>query len=314
MNDKQAAQLLHAQDNILIFTHRQPDGDTIGCAAALCAALRQMGKTAFIAPNEDAHALFTPYLVGYLAPADFTPSFLVSVDVAGTAMFIRSAASFADKIDLNIDHHPSNERFGKANCVDAACASCGELLYRILRELVPITPAIALPLYVAISTDTGCFVYSNTTPETHRVAAALMEIGIDYAAANKRHFRTKSYKRLKLESMIVEALECYDNNTTVIAPVTLEMMDAVSATESDVEDISAFVALIEGVKNAVTLRQLRPGECKLSLRTDRDLNASDVCALLGGGGHAAAAGCTITGTVEQAKAAIVQAIRTVQHG
>lgn len=314
MNDRQAAGLLRSQDNILILTHRQPDGDTIGCAAGLCVALRQLGRTAYIAPNEDAHALFTPYLEDKLAPADFNASFLVAVDIAGVGLFPASTSRYAGQIDLAIDHHPSNERFGKENCVDFSCASCGELLYRILCELGPITPEIALPLYVAVSTDTGCFVYSNTTPETHRVAAALMETGIDYASANKRHFRTKSLKRLKLEGMIVEALECYDGGATVIAPITLGMRAAVRATEEDLEDISAFVGQIEGVKTAVTLRELHPGECKLSVRTGRDLNASDICALLGGGGHAAAGGCTVYGTVEKAKEAILGAIRSVQNG
>jgi phosphoesterase RecJ-like protein len=119
---------------------------------------------------------------------------------------------------------------------------------------------------------------------------------------------------MKLESMIIEAMECYDNGTTVIAPITLDMMAAVGTTEQDLEDIAAFVGQIEGVKNAVTLRELHPGECKLSVRTDRDLNASYVCALLGGGGHAAAAGCTIFATVEEAKKAILGAIRAVQNG
>jgi hypothetical protein len=110
-----------------------------------------------------------------------------------------------------------------------------------------------------------------------------MEVGIDYAGANKRHFRTKSFKRLKMESMIVDGLKCYDDGELVIATVTLDMMNALGATEQDMEDISAFIGQIEGVKTAVTLRELHPGECKLSVRTGSDLNASDICALLGGG-------------------------------
>ncbi len=314
MDFKEAAQLLRAQDYILILTHRQPDGDTVGCAAGLCIALRRIGKTAYIAPNEGAHGLFTPYLEGLLAPSDFTASFVVSVDVADTGLLTGSMRRYIGAIDLAIDHHPSNEGFGAYNCVDIGCAACGELIFRILRELGPITAEIALPLYVAVSTDTGCFTYSNTTPETHRIAAALMETGIDYASANKRHFRTKSLKRLRMEGMIVEGLKCYDDGEIVMATVTLEMMEALGATEQDMEDIAAFIGQIEGAGIAVTLRELRPGECKISLRTSRGLNASDICALLGGGGHAAAGGCTIYGTVEEAQSAILKAIRTVQNG
>lgn len=314
MKDKQAAELLRAQDNVLILTHRQPDGDTIGCAAALCLALRQMGKTAHVAPNETMHGLFTPYLEGCLAPDGFTPGFVVSVDVAGVGMFPKSTAHYVGSIDLAIDHHASNEGFGRANCLDVTCAACGELLYRILGGLVTITPEIALPLYMAVATDTGCFVYSNTTSETHRVAAALMDTGIPAASVNKRHFRTKSYRRLQMECRIVEGLECHDRGTLVIATVTLDMMSALGATEEDMEDIAAFVGQIDGVSTAITLRELRPGECKLSVRTDRSLNASDVCALLGGGGHPAAAGCTIRGTVDEAKSAILGAVKAVQDG
>lgn len=314
MNDKQAAGLLQAQDNILILTHKQPDGDTIGCATGLCAALRELGKTAYVAPNEEAHALFFPYLEGYLAPDGFEPSFVVSVDTASLGMLPKSSVRYASRIDFSIDHHPSNEGFGKENYVDAACAACGELVYRIVTLLGPITREIALPLYVAVSTDTGCFVYSNTSPNTHRVAAALMETGIDYSWINKRHFRTKSYRRLKLESMIVEGLERYDDGAVVIASITLDMMATLGATNQDVEDIAAFIGQLEGVQVSVTLRELKPGECKLSVRSDGSLNVSEVCALLGGGGHAAAAGCTLHRPVEETKAAILKAIRTIQNG
>ena len=205
MTYTEAAELLRRQDNILILTHRRPDGDTIGCAVGLCAALRELGKTTWVLPNADATALFTPYLEGYLAPEGFAPDFVVSVDIASRGLFPDNAKCWLEKgVDLAIDHHGSNEGFGKENCVDSGRAACGELIYDIIRQWGPVSPAAALPLYLAVSTDTGCFVYSNTTPDTHRVAAALMDAGIDYRSVNKRHFRTKSFKRLRLESMITQ--------------------------------------------------------------------------------------------------------------
>lgn len=192
-------------------------------------------------------------------------------------------------------------------------AACGELIYDVVRQLGPVTAEIAQPLYVAVSTDTGCFQYGNTTPATHRVAAALMEAGIDYASLNKRHFRTKSFRRLRIESMIVEGMERYDGGKTAVATVTLAMMAALGAHEEDVEDIAAFVGQTEGVETSVTIRELAEGECKLSVRTSGGLNATRVCALLGGGGHAAAAGCTVKGSVADAREAILNAIRTVQR-
>ena len=314
MTYTEAAELLRRQDSILILTHRRPDGDTIGCAVGLCAALRELGKTAWLLPNADATALFTPYLEGYLAPDGFSPAFVVSVDIAGRGLFPENARCWLEKgVDLAIDHHGSNEGFGKENCVDPGRAACGELIYDIIRQWGPVSPAAALPLYLAVSTDTGCFVYSNTTPDTHRVAAALMDTGIDYRRVNKRHFRTKSFKRLRLESMITQDMELFDNGTIAIAAVSLDMMNALDAREEDAEDIAAFAGQVEGVETAVTIRELRPGECKLSVRTAAGLNASAVCALLGGGGHAAAAGCSVAGSVADAKTAILAAIRQVQQ-
>lgn len=311
----ETAALLAKQDDILILTHRRPDGDTIGCASALCWALRQLGKTAWLLPNKEAHGLFTPYLEGVLAPAAFTGRFVVSVDLATEGLFPDNAACFQGKVDLSIDHHGTNEFYARQTCVDPSCAACGELLYQLLVTMgVTVDQKIATLLYMAVSTDTGCFAYSNTTPQTHRITADLMEIGCNAQWVNKRHFRTKSIRRLRLESMITRDMELFDDGTIAIASVTLAMMAELHATEEDAEDIAAFVGQVEGVRYAVTLRELKPGECKMSLRTDASLNAATVCALLGGGGHPAASGCTVAATVEQSKSAMLSAIRKVLYG
>ena len=314
MEWREAAALLREWDDILILTHRRPDGDTIGCAVALCCALQNLGKRAWVLGNPDTSGLFTRYLEGVLAPEGFAPKKVVSVDMASLGLLPGNAKGYRETIDLAIDHHPSNEGFARETCLEADKAACGEIVYKIVKELGEVTPEIALPLYLAVSTDTGCFVYSNTTPNTHRVAADLLEVGIDYKGVNKRHFRTKSLKRLKLEAMLLEGMHLYWEDTVVVAAVTLDMVARLQATEEDLEDIAAFLGQIEGVRHAVTIRELRPGECKLSLRTAADLDASRVCALLGGGGHAAAAGCTVSGTPEEAEQAMVEAIRTVKEG
>ena len=173
---------------------------------------------------------------------------------------------------------------------------------------------MAVPLYVAVSTDTGCFQYSNTTADTHRVAAALMDTGIPAADLNKRHFRTKSWARLQVERLLTERMHRYEDGKIAVAPVSLSLMDEAGATEEDMEDIAAFLGQIEGVETSVTIRELAEGGCKLSVRTSGGLNATKVCARLGGGGHAAAAGCTVSGTLAEAEAAILDAIRQVEAG
>lgn len=315
MTPKEAADFLKAHDNYLILTHVRPDGDTIGCAAGLCRTLRQIGKTAHVLPNRETTSLFTPYLEGLLAPKDFQPDTVVSVDIAARGLFPDNALPYLPRVDLAIDHHPSQEFFARETCLAAERAACGELIYDIVTQLCPLTADIATALYVAVSTDCGCFVYGNTTADTHRVAAALIDAGIPVSALNKRHFRTKSMIRMKLESAIIEGMELHENGAIAIAAVPLAMMASLGATERDAEDIAALVGQLEGVKTSVTIRELASGQCKLSVRTDpADLNASHVCALLGGGGHAAASGATVEGSVDDAKAAILAAIQQVKHG
>ncbi|MGE4276428.1 MAG: bifunctional oligoribonuclease/PAP phosphatase NrnA [Lawsonibacter sp.] len=314
MTPQQAAVFFQSHDNVLILTHLRPDGDTIGCAAGLCLALRQVGKTAYVLHNREATSLFTPYLEGLSAPEAWTPDTVVSVDIASKNLFPDNALPYLDRVDLAIDHHPSQEFFAKETCLDAKRAACGELVFEIVKQFSPITPEIGTPFYVAVSTDCGCFVYGNTTADTHRVAAELIDCGVPIAQLNKRHFRTKSLKRMQLESAIISNLDLSDEGTIAIAAITLDLMSSLDASERDAEDIAALVGQLEGVKTGVTIRELAPGTCKLSVRTDpSDLNASQVCALLGGGGHAAASGATVDGSVADAKAAVLAAIHQVKR-
>jgi len=312
---KQAAEFLKSHDNFLILTHKSPDGDTIGCAAGLWELLRALGKTAWLLACRDSAKLFADYLTGRTAPAGYVPDTVVSVDVASRSLLPPNARRYRDKIDLAIDHHPSQEFFARETCLEADKAACGEIIWKICGELGVMNPAIAVPLYVAVSTDTGCFVYRNTTPHTHRVAAALMEQGIPYPELNKKHFRTKSLKRLELESLMLQNMHLYHDGTLAVASVSLDLMAQVGATDDDAEDIAAFAGQIEGVLHSVTIRERWPGLCKISLRTNPEfLNATNVCARLGGGGHAAASGCRVRGTMEEAEKAILEAIDAEMQG
>ena len=305
----ETAALLRTFDNVLILTHVRPDGDTVGCAAALCAALRALGKTAYLLPNPELTNTTTPYFAPYAAPEGFVPEKIISTDIATVGLFPKNALPYAEKVDLAIDHHPSFEHFGKANIVRPEAAACGELMYDILATLGPITAEIALPLYVAVSTDTGCFAYNNTSPHTHAVAAALMRTGIDFKTVNKVFFRTKTRKRMQLEGAMLNDCEFFDRDRIAVLSVPISLMERLQATESDAEELSALGGQMEGVDCAVTMRELRPDVWKISLRTGERINATNVCKMLGGGGHAAAAGCTILATWPEAKCQILAAIR-----
>lgn len=311
MNVTETAALLRSRDRVLLLTHVRPDGDTIGSAAALCRALRDIGKEAYLLPNPEITATYAPYAAPYWAPEGWEPSFVVSVDIAALSLLPENAKVYAGRIDLAVDHHPSQEFFAAETCLEAESAACGEIVYEIIGELTAVTPEIALPLYVAISTDTGCFVYSNTTARTHRIAAELFAAGIDPAPVNKALFRTKSKTRLAMEARMVADMELYDHDRVVVMTIPLALREQMHATDADIEELSSLAALVEGTDCGVTLRELQPGTVKLSLRTGPRVNATLVCKKLGGGGHAAAAGATIEGTLEQAKRAALAAIAEV---
>lgn len=311
MTTAEAARLLLGWDELLLLTHVRPDGDTVGSAAALCRALRDLGKTAYLLPNPELTATYAPYAAPYTAPEGFVPDRVVSVDIAALSLLPENARPYGERIDLAIDHHPSQGFFARETCLEADSAACGEIVYDIITRLTPVTPDIALPLYVAVSTDTGCFVYSNTTPRTHRIAAALMDCGIDAAPVNKALFRTKSRTRLAMEAWMAEWAEYYDHDRVVVMQIPLSLCLDYKATEADVEELSSLAALVEGTDCGVTLRELKDGRVKISLRTGPRVNATEVCALLGGGGHAAAAGATLHGTLSEVKQAVLQAIDMV---
>ena len=315
MTPKEAAEFLTAHNDYLILTHVRPDGDTIGCAAGLCRALRQAGKAAYVLENPEVTGLFTPYLEGLAARPDYAPETVVSVDIAARSLFPDNARRYLERVDLAIDHHPSQEFFAKATCLDSGRAACGQLVLEIVGQFAQITPEIGQALYVALSTDCGCFQYGNTDAAAHRDAAVLMESGFDPYPVNRRHFRTKSLKRLRLEGLLTEGMELRDGGQTALVFLTREMIDRVGADERDMDDISAFVGQIEGVRNGITLKETVDGHVKISLRTDPgDVNASRVCALLGGGGHAAAAGAMAEGAMEEVRQQVIDAMERVRHG
>ena len=182
---------------------------------------------------------------------------------------------------------------------------------QIIHRLTKVTPDIALPLYVAVSTDTGCFVYTNTTARTHRIAAALLDTGIDVGPVNKVLFRTKSKTRLAMESRMAADMALYDRDRVVVMTIPLSLCRELHATEADIEELSSLAALVEGTDCGVTLRELRPGVIKISLRTGPRVDASAVCQKLGGGGHRAAAGATVNGAMDEVRDAVLRAYQEV---
>lgn len=282
--------VLAAQDNFLLLTHTRPDGDTLCSAAALCSALRRMGKTAVLFPNREITDNYSAMTAPYLAQEIPADAYVVSVDVAGPEML---PLGFSGDVQMCIDHHPSNPGFAPLSLVCADKASCGEIVLEIVEAMcAPVTSAEADLLYAAVATDSGCFCYGNTTAQTLRAAALLLDRGADSHELNKQLFRSFSFARLKLEGLIYANMRSYRDHRINLAVVTLDMMAEAGAVENDCEDLASLPGRVRGSVVNITIRELSPGRSKASVRTNHMVDASAVCGRLGGGGHKMAAGCT----------------------
>lgn len=307
---RNAAEFLLGHDNYLILTHVRPDGDTIGSAAALCLGLRQLGKQAWVYKNPQFTSRFDSVLDGICRQYANETDTLISVDISSAKMLCFGAEAFADRIELAIDHHESHNLPADRHLVDADAAACGEIVHALLKMLgVQLTPLMADALYVAVSTDTGCFKYSNTTGNTFRVAAELCDSGADTAKLSKIFFDTKSLSRLKLESRLTESVQLFAGGAVSVCTLPKAWIEELSITEDDIDSISGFSRAIEGVMIGIMIREIENGVGKISVRTGPEYNAAAICARLGGGGHAAAAGASVEGGIEQAKAAVLSVLR-----
>ncbi len=288
------------QQDILILCHKYPDGDTIGSAFALCRALLSLGKRANVMCGDILPTKFN-YIYSDLEPQRFSEKFIVAVDVADPALLGVLEKDYGSRVDLCIDHHMSNKLYAKQTLLDDEAAAAGEVVYSMLAPLgAALTKEIAIALYTAICTDTGCFRYSNVRARTHRIAAKLIETGIDFHNVNRTMFDTKTRARLLIERELFDSLDYRMGGRLAMMTLTQDMIERTGATESDIDGLSAIPRSIEGVQVGVLMREVGK-TFKLSVRTNDGIDASAICVQLGGGGHTEAAGCVIKGSLEQAK-------------
>lgn len=293
---------LQGLSEITIICHIRPDGDTLGSAFALMHALKKSGKDRVEVVCESEISPRYRFLTGGKSRIDGPcRGGIVCVDVASPSMAGERYRAAAENADVVIDHHLSNSGYGKCNLIEPDAAACGEIVLRLVRRMGGLDRTVADCLYTAVSTDTGCFVYSNTTSQTHEAAAELIRAGADAGRLNKLLFRTKSHAAFEIERRAFESLEYFYDNTVTCMKITLEWIDELSANEDDMEGISSIPARIEGVKASATFRQVSADTYKLSVRTNGEVDASAVCKLFGGGGHKMAAGCTMTGDYDSIK-------------
>ncbi len=303
---KRAADLLQSWDRILILSHRSPDGDTLGCASALSRALISLGKSVQFRCADPVPKNMA-YLFAGIEYGDFEPERIVTVDVADKAL-LGALEPLGERVDLAIDHHGTHRPFAREIWVDDTAGAACQMIYKLVQAMgVEITPEIADCLYTGISTDTGCFRYSNASPETHRIAASLLECGARAAEINRAMFETKSRAAVELLKHVYGDMEFYHDGRCAVLCLTRALLEETGAGESELTGVSSFVRQVEGVLIGLTLQERGENEYKVSMRSNAPASAQAVCARFGGGGHKFAAGCTIHAPLEEAKAQIVAA-------
>ena len=307
---RETANILENSDNILFLCHAHPDGDTLGSATALARALSAKGKKIRVECSDPIPKDFGFMFEGLENP-EFEPSLIAAIDVADIKLLGKEyEGKYQGRIDLCIDHHGSNMMYADKVCLEPESASTAEMMYLLLKEIgAGITPQIASCLFTGVTTDTGCMRFSNTTARTFEIAAELAKKGADTYNIIQTFFETKTKTFAALERLALDSMRFYFSDRCAVICVTQEMYKRSGSDESEVDRLSNLPRQVEGVLVGVTMRELKDGNFKASVRTHGDIDASAICKRLGGGGHMGAAGCTLYGTKQQAINSLLKEIQ-----
>ncbi len=302
-----ALRIKDGEDTLIVF-HRHPDGDAIGSGFALRVILSAMGCRAYCVCEDEIPERLR-FLTGEMQtsilndrlPADFTPAQIISVDTASPSQMGTLFDVYGDRVTLMIDHHGKGDMYADG-WISPDSAATGEMILVLAEEWIRTGRLASIPseamklLYAAISSDTGCFRYSNATPATHLAAARLLEADFDAADINHRLFAVKSEKLLRAEKAGFDRLRLFLGGRLGIVDIPIAVKREHGFTDEHLDTLVDVARSLAGVEVAVAIRQ--PSEepvFRVSMRAScNDVDVSEICAAFGGGGHKKAAGCTLT--------------------
>ncbi|MGI6031745.1 MAG: DHH family phosphoesterase [Eubacteriales bacterium] len=304
---EKSVQLLQGAQRILLLPHVKPDGDALGSCFALQRALTLLGKEVYIQLEEPELPARYAFLCEDFAkaPAEFAPQLVVALDCGERHMLESRGEEYPD-IHLSIDHHRSNTHFGGHNWVEESAAATGELIYDLIGALgVELDREMALCLYVALSSDTGCFKFSNTTEKSFLIGAHLRRVYGSFDKINYRLFTMRTPQEMAVERYIMQTLEFCEEGRIASIVITQEMRRATGAGDDDIGGFAQLPRSIQGVDVGVTFKEDEKGGWRISMRSNELVDVSAVCRRLGGGGHIRASGCQAQGTLEEVKALVL---------
>lgn len=307
---RQVIEELRAAKTVVMSLHRQPDGDSIGSTAAIALALRRLGKqVTLVTPDAVPRVYDVIPLYGEFetwdAVADRRFDLVALFDCADER---RTGApkelhGYAPRV-LDVDHHATNTRFGDVVFVDPQAAASTEIAARVIDQLgVTIDREIALALYIGLETDTGGFRYSATTPDSHRLAARLLDAGLEPGEISQEIYERQNVSGLRLLGAALQSLRVREDLSLAYVLLSLEDFARAGASAADAEtlNIVEYARRIEGIEVGALLREEEPGQVKLSLRSKGGVDVARLAVTLGGGGHPRAAGATIQGSMQHAE-------------
>lgn len=315
-NAQHIARLITHYDNILIAAHMNPDGDALGACGAMGYIVQTMGKR-FAIYNEsllpesfDWLPLPCP-LCHDLQALPFLPQLVIIIDCGDLHRVGPALATLLPKLDsINIDHHLETPPYASLyNWVDSNMAASGQMVAAIAQAAhIPLAGALAENIFVALVTDTGSFSYSNTSPAVLRLAAEMLDNGLDIATLRDKMENRLSLSGLRLQGELLMRFTLHHNGQVALVSVTQKDFQKYHATKEDVEGIINRLRQVRGVTVAAVLREDASGYCKLSLRSSGDISVRAIAATMGGGGHKNASGATIEHPLPEAESLTLDAI------
>lgn len=299
-------ELIGKAKSFLLTTHINPEGDAIGSELALALVLEGMGKDVFVL-NQDPVPYFLMFLPGIDRIQHYLPHRYFDVGILLDCANPDRTGSVSEQLSLcsniiSIDHHTTQSGYGDLRYIDSKASSTGELVYRLVQRMGrDIDARIATLLWVAITTDTGSFRYSNTTSASLSVAAKLVELGAMPAAVSERLYESEPHKRILLLSRVLSTLEVLEDGRIASITIFQEDMERLGATADFLEGFINYPRSIDGVQVAVSFREESIDNFKVSLRAKGDADVAKVATFFNGGGHIKAAGFKLQGKMAKVK-------------
>lgn len=310
-----AADFLRAQDDFLLLTHVQPDGDAIGSLLGLAHLLQAMGKQFQIAGEDPLPEKFRFLpMADRFQTADMIKrkfSVAVALDCGDRKRIGQCEELLAqDAVLLNIDHHKTNDSFGRVNLVDLQAAATSQIVYNLSRHMdLEIGRQMAICLYTGILTDTGGFRYSNTSVEVHQIAADLLGKGVSPYDVADRVLETITWSQAQLIREALATLQRDPSGQIAWIVVGRNLLNRLGAFDEDAEGLVSYARNVQGVEVGILFREKEANLVKVSFRSKYQVDVGEVALAFGGGGHARAAGCTLQGSIEQIQSAVLAKVK-----